>query len=135
MSPSILLTLLCLGIASAAPTTDHSSEAQPTQRTAAPGNILDTMTDIFSDIVKATTDDKERRLSVGETQSSGPAVRAPVGETLKNFRQQMYGSQSQEHKQGKERLRRSARLRVRERKALTHPDADEDPWNRTTEWF
>nr|KAF6433892.1 hypothetical protein HJG59_008941 [Molossus molossus] len=50
MSPSILLTLLCLGIASAAPTTDHSSEAQPTQRTAAPGNVLDTVEDVINNV-------------------------------------------------------------------------------------
>ncbi|KAM8800350.1 procathepsin L-like [Rhynchonycteris naso] len=104
MNPSIFLTLLCVGIASAAPNPDHSLSQQANQWMAEPGSIFD-------------TSEEGRRRAVWEKNIKGiklhnrehrqgkhgftMAMNAFGDMTNKEFRKVMNGFRNQKQRNGK----------------------------------
>ncbi|EPQ12368.1 Cathepsin L1, partial [Myotis brandtii] len=103
MNPSLLLTALCLGIASAAPTLDHSVDAQWNQWKAAHGKLYNESEEGWRRAVW------EKNMKVIELHnwehSQGRrnftmAMNAFGDMTSEEFRQVMNGFQNQKHKKG-----------------------------------
>nr|KAF6314926.1 hypothetical protein mMyoMyo1_008700 [Myotis myotis] len=84
MNASVFLMLLCLGIASAAPTVDHSSDAEANKLIAIPGTILGVFKDLLTGVLKTVIGSIVKTIK-GKPLSLQTIVNAPADEVTAEF--------------------------------------------------
>nr|KAF6314924.1 hypothetical protein mMyoMyo1_008698 [Myotis myotis] len=85
MNASVFLMLLCLGIASAAPTVDHSLDAEANKLIAIPRTIVGVLKGVLKDVLQSVIGSVVKTLVGGKALSLQTVVNAPADEVTAEF--------------------------------------------------